>query len=204
MTQPSPPSKLRPTIRAIVFDCFGVLYEDAFKAFVDEHTRGDANLARQYYDLAAASDRGLISDDDFYRQLSALSGQDVPTLVAQMTDTSALNRPIADLIRTLRAQGRYKIGLLSNVDRRFLDRFLAAHHIAGQLDAVLASSETPFAKPDEQIFTAMSDRLGITPAEMLFIDDSPGHTTAARSYGIPAITYQNPHQLQQELAKMLP
>ena len=104
---------------------------------------------------------------------------------------------VAGLVKRLRPH--YKIGMLSNALRSSLDRFLLANDAAALFDAVLASSESHYAKPDREIFEEVAAMLGVEPAEMAFVDDSPGHVAAATTYGITSIVYENPHQLERDL-----
>jgi HAD superfamily hydrolase (TIGR01509 family) len=192
-------------IRALVFDCFGVLYEDALKEYIEHHVPVDAigpKSRTYYYDLALASDRSYVSDADFYAELAALSGEPPEVIRHRLRDVSVLNRQLVSLIKSLRPH--YRIALLSNAERSFLDRFLANHQLERHFDAVLASSETPYIKPEREIFAEMARRLRLELPEMLFIDDSTRNTDAAQSYGIPSIHYQDPNQLRAALADFLP
>ncbi len=184
-------------ITAIVFDCYGVLYEDAFKQLVDRHAQADASRAQEYFAVDTAFNHGFISEHVYYERLASLSGVSPTEIRRQMTDTTVFSRPVAAIIESLRP--KYQIGLLSNSERGFLDRFLSENNAAHLFDVVLGSSETAFVKPQREIFEILGQKLGVPLSEILFIDDSPTNTAAARSYGLPAITYQNPHQLRSEL-----
>jgi putative hydrolase of the HAD superfamily len=104
------------------------------------------------------------------------------------------------LVRRLRPQ--YKTGMLTNAQRSSIDRLLAEHDATDLFDAVLASSESQYMKPDREIFAEIAERLDVALPEMLFIDDWAGNTEAATRYGIRSIVYENPHQLEQELLKL--
>lgn len=54
------------------------------------------------------------------------------------------------------------------------------------LDGQFYSFEVGLAKPDPRFFTAITNRLGVTPAEVLFIDDMPANVAGARSAGLLA------------------
>jgi HAD superfamily hydrolase (TIGR01509 family) len=198
------PSQPPPPIRALVFDCFGVLYEDALKEFIEHHvpTAAAPKSRLYYYDLALASDRGYVSDADFYAELAALSGEPPEAVRHRLRDVSALNRGLVTLIESLRPH--YRIAMLSNAERSFLDRFLINHNLKRHFDTILASSETPYIKPERGIFTAMASRLNLDLPEMLFIDDSTHNTEAAQGYGIPSIHYRDPAQLRTDLSAFLP
>ena len=58
---------------------------------------------------------------------------------------------------------------------------------AGMADianAIVLSCETGYAKPDVRIYQAALRRLAVAPSDALFIDDAPGHVTAAESLGM--------------------
>jgi putative hydrolase of the HAD superfamily len=54
----------------------------------------------------------------------------------------------------------------------------------GITDEILLSCEVGHAKPDPRIYRAALRRLAASPRDALFIDDTPGHVTAAQSLGI--------------------
>jgi HAD superfamily hydrolase (TIGR01509 family) len=194
--------KPRQSVQAIVFDCFGVLYEDAFKQFTGRYVTASAPHPREYYyDLALQADRGHIGDADFYAELATLSGLAPSTIQRHFRQLTVLNEDLVALIEQLKPH--YRIGMLSNAERTFLDRFLDNHNLIGHFDATLASSETSFVKPQEPIFSEMARRLDVTYDEMLFIDDSPVNTAAARRYGITSVTYEDPARLRLELNNLL-
>jgi putative hydrolase of the HAD superfamily len=51
-------------------------------------------------------------------------------------------------------------------------------------DEVVLSCEIGHAKPDARIYAAALHRLAAEPADALFIDDTPGHVTAAAVLGM--------------------
>ena len=75
------------------------------------------------------------------------------------------------------------MGLITNATTR-LDEHLDKLRLTTEFDHVFNSSEMGFAKPDVQIFELACDRLGLTPSDVVFVDDSPSHVEAAASVGI--------------------
>jgi putative hydrolase of the HAD superfamily len=51
-------------------------------------------------------------------------------------------------------------------------------------DEIVLSCEIGYAKPDARIYAAALQRLAARPGDALFIDDTPGHVTAARALGL--------------------
>ncbi len=63
-----------------------------------------------------------------------------------------------------------------------------AEDIADLFDAVFLSFETGLLKPLGEAFENVVSRLGIAPAEILFLDDATRNVQAARRCGIQAVT----------------
>lgn len=183
--------------RAFVFDCFGVLYNDAFKDFLDRNAAAIGDNVAYCYDLCNQSDNGTLSDDVFYGMLASMTGEDPKALKTEFHDTRHLNRGIVEIIRTLKP--RYKIGMLSNAGRDMLEEFMAEHNIHDLFDVVIASSETTYVKPQREIFELLAERLELRLDEIFFIDDSATNVTAARSYGMRAHTYTTIAELQETI-----
>lgn len=114
-------------------------------------------------------------------------------------DTDGLNDELVPLLKHLHSA--YRLGILSNTNRASLDDFLERHHLRPLFDVVLASSQTRFVKPQREIFEIMAQRLDLEFHQILFIDDSLINTAAAERYGLSAITYRNPGQLESELKR---
>ena len=185
--------------QAIIFDCFGVLYNDAFKDFLQRNAKAINGNEGYYYGLANQSDTGQVSDEEFYNALHEISGEDPAALKHEFHDTHHINQGLVALIRQLKP--RYKIGMLSNSGREMLDEFMAQHGITELFDIVIASSETSFIKPQREIFELIAQRLRLPFKDLYFVDDSATNTLAAQSYGMQVHTYQSVAELQGALQK---
>lgn len=188
------------TPTAIIFDCFGVLYQDAFRQFLDEYAATLPNPREYYYGLARQNEYGALSDADFYTAFADDSGLSSAELKHRFNDTGCLNAQVAGIARQLHDAG-YKTGMLSNTGRDFLERFLASNNIGPIFDAVVASSEVGHEKPEREIFEAMRERIAVPFEQWLFIDDGPANVEAAKSYGIPSHLFTTSRQLRAALAE---
>ena len=56
-------------------------------------------------------------------------------------------------------------------------------------------------KPEEKIFRAAIEKAGVPPAEIFYVDDTPGHVKAARALGIDAVVYTSTASLAADLRK---
>jgi len=109
----------------------------------------------------------------------------------------AINAGVLELIRCL--HGRYRLAVLSNSPAG-LNRWLAEWGILDLFDTVVCSGDVGLAKPDPAIFRLALGRLGVTPQEAIFIDDSPRHVEAAAVVGLHAIHFTTAEALERQLA----
>jgi HAD superfamily hydrolase (TIGR01509 family) len=157
------------------------------------------NDRNYYHDLAKQNDHGYLADEDFYHELEVDSHIPAKELKKQFNNINCLNTNLVPLIRELRKTGKYKVGMLSNVDRQFLQQFLDNHAIGNLFDAILTSSESVHSKPEREIFEDLSGRAGVPFESWYFIDDSPDNVAAAKSYGIQSILFTDTNKLRQDM-----
>ena len=84
---------------------------------------------------------------------------------------------------------RYKVGLLSNAWDDLRQTLHERWNIDGLFDEMIISAEVKMVKPDPRIFHLAVERLGVQPAEAIFIDDIAENVEAARREGLFAIQY---------------
>lgn len=101
-----------------------------------------------------------------------------------------------------RLQGRYVLAVLSNTGIRNMADWIAAEvGFPGVFDHVIGSADVGLMKPDPAIFRLTLERLGVLPAEALFIDDYQQNIDAAVELGIEGILFESPEKLEAALAK---
>jgi FMN phosphatase YigB (HAD superfamily) len=94
-------------IRAIIFDCFGVLTTDAWLPFKQQHFGHDPALFEQASDLNKRADGGFISVHEFLQAIADLAHMTVQEVQQALTN----NVPNEELFRYVRElKPRYKIG----------------------------------------------------------------------------------------------
>jgi HAD superfamily hydrolase (TIGR01509 family) len=186
-------------IRAIIFDCFGVLTTDGWLPFKIRHFGHDPKLLQEATDINKRADSGLIGSQEFIAEIAKLAG--VPTSEAQQAlHTNVPNEPLFDLIKSLKPS--YKIGMLSNASGDWTSELFTPEQVA-LLDAVSLSYATGVMKPHPRAYEAIAEQLGYDVSQCIFIDDQERYCTGAREIGMPAIWYQNFEQCQADLQKAL-
>ena len=197
------------TIRAVFFDLGGVIVRTEFQA-PRQHLAERVGL--EYDDLLKAvfdsetarqASVGLISEDEHWaavlRRLHLPESEDQAIrdefFAGDVTDLGLLN-----FMRGLRK--KYKVGLISNAWSG-LRPWIVSQKFADVFDAMIISAEVGVGKPDARIFQIALEKLGVAPAEAVFLDDFPGNVEGARRIGMQAIHFVQPEAALEELRQIL-
>ena len=76
------------------------------------------------------------------------------------------------VLKDLKNSG-YKVGLITNGDPVLQHKKLEMLGLEASFDEIIVSGETPYEKPQKEIFLMMAEKLNITPGEMMYIGDHP-------------------------------
>lgn len=187
-------------IKAIIFDCFGVLTTDGWLPFKRKYFSGNRELEKQATDLNKRTNAGLASYEDFVRDIADLASVSMEeahkAIEGNVTDDELL-----DYIRR-NLKPHYKLGMLSNAGADWLDRLFDPSQQA-LFDAFALSYETGVVKPEPRAFQIIAERLEVEPSECIFVDDQERYCTAAREQGMQAIWYKDFDQFREDLDALL-
>lgn len=187
-------------IKAIIFDCFGVLAVDSWLPFKEERFGHNPKLFREAGDLNKQCDTGLISYDDFIIRIAKLA--EIPTeQVREIIDDSPANKPLFTYIEQ-ELKPAFKIGLLSNAGANWLDELFKPEQTQ-LFDAIALSFETGFIKPDPRAYIIIAQRLHVIPEECVLIDDQVRYCHGAKEAGMEFIEYNSFKQMKLELEQIL-
>jgi HAD superfamily hydrolase (TIGR01509 family) len=187
-------------IKAIIFDCFGVLAVDGWLPFKTEHFSDQPERLREVTLLNRQTDAGLLPYDEFIRSVAAMAGVAPDDFRAQIEQT-VVNTELLEYIAA-ELKPAYQIGMLSNVAGHWLERkFTPAQR--KMFDVVSLSSQTGFVKPDPRAYEAVLTELGLGAGEALFVDDREGNCSAAREVGMQALLYHDFVQFKHDLTEVL-
>ena len=186
-------------IKAIIFDCFGVLTTDGWLPFKDKYFGHEPDLLQQATNLNKQADAGLISYQDFLRAVSQLAAVS-PQVVSQHIDNNVPNEQLFEYIKQLKMD--YKIGMLSNAADNWLVDMFTPEQVE-LFDAIALSYETGFIKPQIGAYEISAERLGVSPNECIFVDDQERYCTGAQDIGMQAVWYRDFDQAKTDLKKLL-
>ncbi len=214
--------ELSGTVRGVIFDWGGVITTpivDTVMAWLaaDRIDRDSYTAAMRPWVLQAygpeqsespihALERGEVSDAEFERTLAAalvgLDGGPVSAdgLLKRMFAASSVQQEMLELIRELRQRG-LRTGLLSN---SWGTRASYPYDMLDELfDDAVISGEVGMRKPEERIFRLAAERLGVSPAETIFVDDVEGNITAAKALGFGVVHHTDPASTRALVAELL-
>lgn len=186
-------------IKALIFDCFGVLVTEAWVPFRDTTFGHNPQLLQQATDAATALNLGYVSEVEFRAVLSQLSTRPMREINTAL-DKSVLDERVLNSIRYCKP--KYKVGMLSNISPNRLQDFFSAAQMS-LFDDLALSFEIGAVKPDPNAYRIAAERLDVRPDECLFIDDIERNLIPARALGMETIHYKNFAQFEQDLKELL-
>lgn len=187
-------------IKAIIFDCFGVLTKDWWREFLSALPQGPGReKAKQ---LNHQYDAGLISLKEFVEGVRLATGSRPEPIEEMFSVPKPLkNVELLDYIKELKRH--YKLGILSNIGTNWVRESFLTDEEQKLFDSMTFSYEAGATKPDPKIYQLAVEKLAVQPKEAVFVDDVEEYCLAAEAFGIHAVHYQNFEQMKAELEKIL-
>lgn len=190
-------------MKAVIFDCFGVLYPDTFWSIVNKFVPDwEAKDPAAFHDIVARVDAGYTERNDFWNETAEACGITRNQLNDEIKAIGTLDLDLLSYITELRQRG-LKTSVLSNVGKGFLERIFDGHTISEYFDDLVLSSEVGFMKPDHEIFELAAERLNVNPSDCVFIDDRARFCSAAEATGMHALLYKSLDKLKKDLEPLL-
>lgn len=184
-----------PDVKAVIFDCFGVLYTDSKQSLLDIVTQ---DRRQELQDLFTSNNYGYFGRQEYLRQAAEIVGRTEAEVAEYIAHEHHLNTTLVTLISE-QLKNEYRIGLLSNIGREWIDDFFSRHQLHDLFDEVVLSGEEGLTKPHPAIFELMASRLGVDTADCLMIDDIAENCGGAELAGMQAIEYTSNSQLLERL-----
>jgi HAD superfamily hydrolase (TIGR01509 family) len=196
--------------KAIGFDYGGVLevYEGShpFAQMADKAGVSIEDLRRAYLEHNHLANVHSMSWFDVVRKVFTLLNVPVEKQESALAldrdyyATARLNTELLDVVVCLRAEG-FKTGILSNAWAARREDFIT-HDIDTLFDVTMISGEIGAQKPHKEAFEPFIGALGVEPAELIFIDDSPFSLAKAGEIGYTPILYKNNEHLFADLREL--
>jgi putative hydrolase of the HAD superfamily len=196
-------------MKGLLVDFGGVLTTNVFDSFRQfcEAEGIDPNRVKTLFrenpealGLVRSLEVGDISEDDFSRDFGALLEiDDRDDLVNRMFGYIEPDEAMVEAVRRARGAG-VRTGLLSNsMGAGRYDR----SSFAELFDGVVISGEVGLHKPQPEIFELACERVGLSPADCVFVDDLRENCEGAEAIGITAVLHRGADTTLPELEKLL-
>jgi epoxide hydrolase-like predicted phosphatase len=197
--------------RAVIFDMGGVVLDSPLHAIARyERELGiPAGFVNRVV-VGAGSDgawprleRGELSMEEFFGVFEAeclAAGQKISGAEVMLRISECGPRPVMlEAIRRIRRRG-LSAGALTNNWAGEEDR---TRELRDHFDAFVESCSVGMRKPDPRIYSLVCERLGVEPAEAVFLDDIGRNLKAARRLGMGTVKVDQPEEALDALSDLL-
>lgn len=184
-------------IKAVTFDCFGVLTQDGWLSFCQKYLT-DENAEELRY-LNHQADRGLLDYEHFLSAVCELTGANKDQAHLEITATHTPNEPVFALIRRLKDSG-YKLGVISNVGAE-LSSFLPQEYV-DLFNEITLSYQVHAIKPEPTIYNYYLQQISLSAEQVIFIDDREVNVSGAEAVGMHGIVYHSHDLLVSKLNEL--
>jgi 2-haloacid dehalogenase len=185
------------TIKAVVFDAYGTLYdiqsvaavtEDAFPGYGDIITQvwrvkqleysWLRSLMRRYEDFS------VITKESLAYTIRVLGLKHDAATFERIMDKYLHLDLYPDALTALAALKGRKLAILSNGSSDMLNILVKNTGLDRVLDATISVDQQRIFKPAPEAYTLIETKLGVTPAEVLFVSSNPWDACGAKSFGL--------------------
>ena len=185
------------SIKAVVFDAYGTLYDIQSVAEVTEEAfPGYGEIITQVWRIKQLEYTWLRSLMRSYRDFSVITRESLAYTLRVLGleyDSGTFERIIEkylhldlypDAAATLAALSGCKLAILSNGSTGMLGALVRNSGLDRVLDATISVDSKKIFKPAPEAYSLIESVLGVSPAEVLFISSNPWDACGAKAFGL--------------------
>ena len=185
------------TIKAVVFDAYGTLYDIQSVADVTEQTfPGYGEIITQIWRIKQLEYTWLRSLMQRYQDFATVTRDSLAytlRVLGLAFEREAFERVMEkylhldlypDAVGALTALKPRQLAILSNGSPDMLTALVRNSGLAPLLDATISVDANKVFKPSPQAYTLIGEVLGTGPDEVLFVSSNPWDVAGARAYGL--------------------
>jgi 2-haloacid dehalogenase len=184
------------TIKAVVFDAYGTLYDvQSVAAITDEAFHGYGEMITQIWRLKQLEytwhrslmrryeDFSIVTRESLVYTLRTLGLKYDAKVFERIMDKYVHLDLYPDARQALADLKDYRLAILSNGSTDMLTTLVRNTGLDKILDATISIDSKRMFKPSPEAYSLVEARLGISPAEVLFVSSNPWDAIGAKSVG---------------------
>jgi 2-haloacid dehalogenase len=185
------------TIKAVVFDAYGTLYDvQSVAAVTEEAFPGYGEIITQIWRIKQLEYTWLRSLMRRYQDFSVVTRDSLAYTLRVLGlehDSGVFERIMEkylhldlypDAMTALAAMRDRKLAILSNGSTAMLTALVANSGLDRVLDATISVDSRKIFKPAPEAYALIESVLGVRPAEVLFISSNPWDACGAKAFGL--------------------
>ena len=185
------------TIKAVVFDAYGTLYDiQSVAAVTEEAFPGYGEIITQVWRIKQLEYTWLRSLMRRYQDFSVITRDSLSytlRVLGLKPDRGAFERIMdkylhldlyPDAMATLKAMRDRKLAILSNGSPGMLNALVANSGLDRVLDATISIDSRKIFKPAPDAYSLIESTLGVAPAEVLLVSSNPWDACGAKAFGL--------------------
>jgi 2-haloacid dehalogenase len=185
------------TIKAVVFDAYGTLFDvQSVAAVTEEAFPGYGEIITQIWRIKQLEYSWLRSLMRRYEDFSVLTRESLVytlRILGLKYDDGAFARLIEKYLyldlypeanAALAALKGRKLAILSNGSSDMLDALVHNSRLDRVLDATISIDAKRVFKPAPDAYVLIEERLGVRPSDVLFVSSNPWDACGAKSFGL--------------------
>ena len=185
------------TIKAVVFDAYGTLYDiQSVASVTEEMFPGYGEIITQVWRIKQLEYTWLRSLMRRYEDFSVITRESLAYTLRCLGlehDSSAFEHimekylhldPYPDALAALAAMRDRKLAILSNGSTDMLNALVKNSGLDRVLDATISIDAKKIFKPAPDAYILIEEVLGVAPAEVLFVSSNPWDACGAKAFGL--------------------
>ena len=185
------------TIKAVVFDAYGTLYDvQSVAEITEEAFPGYGEMITQIWRIKQLEYSWLRSLMQRYRDFSVITRESLAytlRILGLQYDNAIFERIMEkylhldlypDALAALAALKDRKLAILSNGSPGMLNALVANSGLDRMLDATISVDAKKVFKPSPDAYRLIETTLGVKPADVLFVSSNPWDACGAKAFGL--------------------
>jgi 2-haloacid dehalogenase len=185
------------TIKAVVFDAYGTLYDvQSVAEITEEAFPGYGEMITQIWRIKQLEYSWLRSLMQRYRDFSVITRESLAytlSILGLQYDDAIFERimekylhldPYPDALAALAALKDRKLAILSNGSPGMLNALVANSGLDRMLDATISVDAKKVFKPSPDAYGLIETTLGVKSADVLFVSSNPWDACGAKAFGL--------------------